>query len=74
MASRSTSRKGEKGTTASSDPARLIHVRLPEAIHRALRIQVAAHDTSIQGWVAALIVRELGASSVDSRSAEGRRK
>lgn len=66
MASRSTSRRAEKGATASSNAARLIHVRLPEAVHRALRIHVATHDTSIQDWVAALIAREL-TSSANSR-------
>jgi predicted HicB family RNase H-like nuclease len=72
MASRATSRRGKKG--AGPDVARLIHVRLPEAVHRALRVHVAAQDTSIQDWVAALIARELGSSTVNTRSEGGRRK
>ena len=53
---------------------RLIHVRLSEAIHRALRIHVAAHDTSIQNWVAALIERELAPTKGEHSIGEGAHK
>jgi hypothetical protein len=71
MPSRATPRRGQKSAPATPHAARLVHVRLPGAVHRALRIHVAAHDTSIQDWVAALIARELGSPRVDKRSEEG---
>jgi hypothetical protein len=52
---------------------RLIHVRLTEDLHRSLRVHVAANDTTIQEWVAALIARELG-SLAESARQEVRRK
>lgn len=62
-----------KEGVSSSGADRLIHVRLPENIHRSLRIHVAANDTSIQDWVAALISRELGQGTENARG-EGRSK
>lgn len=38
---------------------RMIHVRLPEAIHKRVRVKAAQLDTSIQQWLLDLIVREL---------------
>jgi len=38
---------------------KMIHVRLPVDIHRRLRIRVAEEDTSIQEWVADLIIKTL---------------
>lgn len=38
---------------------RMIHVRLPEEVHKRLRIKVAEEDTTIQGWVAAVLAKEL---------------
>lgn len=66
--------------TREADPGpgagRLIHVRLPDDLHRSLRVHVATNDTSIQNWVAALIARELGSPSRSSlvERAGGRRK
>jgi len=38
---------------------RMIHVRLPEEVHKRLRIKVAELDTTIQDWVAAALTKEL---------------
>jgi len=38
---------------------RMIHVRIPEELHKRLRIRAAEKDTTIQNWVAALIRNEL---------------
>jgi len=50
---------------AAETGTRLVHVRVSEVIHRALRIHVASEDTSIQTWVAALIERELSSRMGD---------
>ena len=41
---------------------RLIHIHLPEEVHKQLRIRVAELDTTMQDWVSALVKRELGVS------------
>ena len=41
------------------EDGRMIHIRIPEDVHRLLRIRVAEDDTTMQDWVAALIEREL---------------
>jgi predicted HicB family RNase H-like nuclease len=38
---------------------RMIHVRLPPEVHKRLRIRTAEMDTSIQEWVAAVVIKEL---------------
>jgi len=38
---------------------RMIHVRLPEEVHKRLRIKVAELDTTIQGWVVAVVAKQL---------------
>ncbi len=38
---------------------RMVHVRLPEELHKRLRIQAAERDTTLQDWVAAAIQKEL---------------
>jgi len=38
---------------------RMIHVRLPEEVHKRLRIKVAEEDTTIQDWVAAVVAKAL---------------
>lgn len=38
---------------------RMIHVRLPEKVHKKLRIRAAEDDKTIQDWVLQAIVREL---------------
>ena len=35
----------------SDTPDRMIHIRMPHALHRKLRVLVALNDTSIQEWV-----------------------
>jgi predicted HicB family RNase H-like nuclease len=38
---------------------RMIHVRIPEDLHKRLRIRAAESDTTIQDWVATAIKNEL---------------
>jgi len=38
---------------------RMIHVRLPEDMHKKLRIRAAETDVTIQDWVVKVIQREL---------------
>lgn len=38
---------------------RMIHVRLPEAVHRKVRIHAAGSDKTIQDWVYEAIKHEL---------------
>jgi len=38
---------------------RMIHVRLPEAMHKKVRIRAAEADETIQNWVFEAIKREL---------------
>ena len=38
---------------------RMIHIRLADDVHRRLRIRAAREDTTIQKWVASLIVEKL---------------
>ena len=37
----------------------MVHVRLPEELHRRLRIRAAENDTTLQDWVAEAIKNEL---------------
>ncbi len=41
---------------------RMIHIRLPEEVHKRMRIHVAKLDTTMQNWVANLVERELDAT------------
>jgi hypothetical protein len=45
--------------TEDTHEGRMIHVRLPSEVHKRLRIRTAEMDTSIQDWVAALVIKEL---------------
>jgi len=47
--------------------SRAVIIRVPVAIHRALRIRVAEEDTSIQQWVLALMQRELEAAGQNAK-------
>ena len=38
---------------------RMVHVRLPEEMHKRLRIRAAEEDTTLQDWVAMAIKNEL---------------
>lgn len=38
---------------------RMIHIRLPEELHRKLRIRVAESDKTIQDWVVDAVNNEL---------------
>ena len=46
--------EGEKGKKS-----RMIHIRLPEEVHKRLRVRAAELDTSIQDWVSKLIKKVL---------------
>jgi predicted transcriptional regulator len=49
-------------TSATNDkkaPARMVHVRLSEDLHRRLRVLVAARDETIQVFLATLVAREV---------------
>lgn len=37
----------------------MIHVRIPEELHKRLRVSAAEHDITIQDWVAVAIRNEL---------------
>lgn len=47
----------DEGT--SEKAVRMIHIRLPEDVHKRLRIRVAELDTTIQDWVSSLIRKVL---------------
>ena len=38
---------------------RMIHVRLPESVHKKVRISAAENDQTMQDWVFGTITREL---------------
>lgn len=46
-------------TEGQKPGGRMIHVRLPEDIHRELRIRAAEEDTTIQAWVSSLVAKNL---------------
>ena len=41
------------------EDGRMLHIRIPEDVHRLLRIRVAEDDTCMQDWVAELIEKTL---------------
>ena len=43
---------------------RMVHVRLPEELHRHLRVLVAARDETIQDFLSALVAREVERQAV----------
>ena len=45
---------------------RMIHVRLPEAMHKKVRIRAAETDMTIQGWVFEAIKQELERQSSET--------
>ncbi len=47
---------------------RMIHVRLPDELHKKVRIKAAEADTTLQDWVAMAIKNEL------ARQKSGRQK
>lgn len=50
---------------------RMVHVRLPEAMHKKVRIRAAETDKTIQDWVFEAIKRELERQgSEDGRKSE----
>ena len=53
-------------TESKKRSGRMIHIRLPEQIHKLLRIEVASQDTTIQDWVSGLIKEELNPTQQDA--------
>jgi len=47
-------------TEAKEDGTRLLHIRVPEDLHRLLRIRAAEWDVSVSGAVANILANELG--------------
>ena len=45
---------------------RMVHVRLPEDMHKKVRIKAAETDQTIQDWVLKAIQRELKSSDVNN--------
>jgi predicted HicB family RNase H-like nuclease len=45
---------------------RMVHVRLPEEVHKRLRIKAAEGDTTLQDWVAAVIEKALDKQDKES--------
>jgi len=42
---------------------RMVHVRLPDELHKRLRISAAENDTTLQDWVMGAIQNELARQS-----------
>ncbi|MEA4879254.1 MAG: toxin-antitoxin system HicB family antitoxin [Dehalococcoides mccartyi] len=54
------------------DKERMIHVRLPEAIHKKVRIRAAETDQTIQDWAYEAIRRELNRQeNEDNKKSKG---
>jgi len=45
---------------------RMVHVRLPEEVHKRLRIKAAEGDITLQDWVAAVIEKALDKQDKES--------
>ena len=48
-----------KETRQKKPNTRMIHVRIPNDLHKRLRVQTAESDTTMQDWVAMAIRKEL---------------
>ena len=48
-----------KETRQMKPSTRMIHVRIPEELHKRLRVSAAENDITMQDWVAAAIQNEL---------------
>ncbi len=48
-----------KNNNPKQTKTRMVHVRLPEELHKRLRVKAAERDTTLQDWVAAAIEKEL---------------
>jgi len=48
-----------KNNNSKQTKTRMVHVRLPEELHKRLRIKAAERDTTLQDWVAVAIEKEL---------------
>jgi len=52
---------------------RMIHVRLPEDVHKKLRIRAAETDMTIQDWALDVIQRELARQDKQAGEKRGKR-
>ena len=48
-----------KETRQRKPGTRMIHVRIPDSLHKRLRVRAAEEDTTLQDWVAMAIQNEL---------------
>jgi len=48
-----------KDSNTKQTKTRMIHIRLPEGLHKRVRIRAAEDDKTIQDWVAEAIGNEL---------------
>ena len=48
-----------KNNNSKQTKTRMVHVRLPEELHKRLRIKAAERDTTLQDWVAVAIEKAL---------------
>ena len=51
--------KGMKEARQDKSSTRMIHVRIPEDLHKRLRVSAAENDITMQNWVTAAIQNEL---------------
>lgn len=49
---------------------RMVHIRLPEALHKKVRIRAAETDKTIQDWVVQAIEKELMSQSPQKSTEE----
>ena len=55
-----------KKQTQKQTKIRMIHIRVPEEVHKRLRIHVAEKDVTIQDWVKEIIEKELNQRNTES--------
>ena len=56
-----------KETQQKKSNTRMIHVRIPDDLHKRLRIRAAESDTTMQDWVAIAIRKELDRQAAESK-------
>jgi len=56
-----------KETRQKKPNTRMIHVRIPDDLHKRLRIRTAESDTTMQDWVAMAIRKELDRQDAENK-------
>ena len=56
-----------KETRQKKPNTRMIHVRIPDDLHKRLRIRAAESDTTMQDWVAIAIRKELDRQAAENK-------